>query len=876
MKKLLLTLSLLIISPTLFSQSITIGADGVVRCKEETVGTTEVIFGDTYEVVDRALLEQRRDEGADLTKSCVSNITNLNQFFKSSNFNQDIGNWDVSSVIDFSELFFGTPFNQDIGNWDVSSAQNMNGMFLAAASFNHDIGEWNVSSVKDMTKMFNGASSFNQNLNGWQTDSLMFMTEIFSQASAFNGEINMWNVSKVKSLYNVFNFATSFNQPIDKWDVSNVESFRGTFLSADSFNQNIGNWDVSSAVNMYRMFYGYNQGPKTIFDKDISSWNVSNVTNMSFMFAYSEFNQDISDWDVSNVSNMSHMFLQNSKFNQNIENWNVSNVSKHENMSYMFAGARRFSQDLSYWCVTNILYPPSQFSENSGLSDEQLPVWGSCPIRGMPNKITLLKPSRGSSNQLRLIELEWSNDSNSTNYNLQIFEGTDPVILDTLITQSSFTNKYPFKSNTQYNWRVRGVNQLDSLDNEPLRGEWSSIWSFTTGELLINSPVSPNLLVPTNESKGISLNPTLKWNKDLKSDTYTIQISSDSFSTFSVNESLADTSYTTPELGYNTQYSWRVRGSNSSGDGEWSEVWSFTTQVEPPDIITIVSPTDSTRDVTLTPTLKWFDDVKADYFEVSLIGLGREFGDFVFSKQIFAITTTDTTYTTPELSYGRVYSIWVTGYNSAGAGYRNNTSRFRTIDAPLESPTLSTPFNEQVNVGTMTEFAWNEIESSASYHLQVSADEGFSSTVFDSSKLGSTSFTLSEPLSENTTYFWRMKSISDNELRNSEWSDTLTFTTGVRTSIEDELMPQEYTLSQNYPNPFNPSTQIQYALPEATEVTLEVFNSVGQKVMELVNGQQSAGYHTATFDASGLSSGVYLYKLTTPSFTETKKMLLIK
>ena len=397
------------------------------------------------------------------------------------------------------------------------------------------------------------------------------------------------------------------------------------------------------------------------------------------------------------------------------------------------------------------------------------------------------------------------------------------------------------------------------------------------------SPDKIKLSSPKDSTMNLDISQKFTWEKDSLSTHYQFILTDlsdstkqDTLSSFSDIDNLVVTDEF--HLRNSTSYTWKVRGINEEFNriGDWSEVWSFTTQVEPPDIITIVSPTDSTRDVTLTPTLKWFDDVKADYFEVSLIGLGREFGDFVFPKQIFAITTTDTTYTTPELSYGRVYSIWVTGYNSAGAGYRNNTSRFRTIDAPLESPTLSTPFNEQVNVGTMTEFAWNEIESSASYHLQVSADEGFSSTVFDSSKLGSASFTLTEPLSENTTYFWRMKSISDNELRNSEWSDTLTFTTGVRTSIEDELIPQEYILSQNYPNPFNPSTQIQYALPEATEVTLEVFNSLGQKVMELVNGQKSAGYHTATFDASGLSSGVYLYKLTTPSFTQTKKMLLIK
>ena len=84
------------------------------------------------------------------------------------------------------------------------------------------------------------------------------------------------------------------------------------------------------------------------------------------------------------------------------------------------------------------------------------------------------------------------------------------------------------------------------------------------------------------------------------------------------------------------------------------------------------------------------------------------------------------------------------------------------------------------------------------------------------------------------------------------------------------------TNHQNYPNPFNPTTQIQYTLAVSAQVTLEVFNSLGQKVMELVNSQKSAGYHTEIFDATRLSSGVYFCKLTTPSFTDTKRMLLIK
>ena len=80
----------------------------------------------------------------------------------------------------------------------------------------------------------------------------------------------------------------------------------------------------------------------------------------------------------------------------------------------------------------------------------------------------------------------------------------------------------------------------------------------------------------------------------------------------------------------------------------------------------------------------------------------------------------------------------------------------------------------------------------------------------------------------------------------------------------------------NYPNPFNPTTLISYTLPEAETVTLRVFNVLGQQVQTLVNGYQEAGAHRAAFSGDQLSAGVYFYVLQAGSFTQTKRMTLIK
>jgi hypothetical protein len=89
-------------------------------------------------------------------------------------------------------------------------------------------------------------------------------------------------------------------------------------------------------------------------------------------------------------------------------------------------------------------------------------------------------------------------------------------------------------------------------------------------------------------------------------------------------------------------------------------------------------------------------------------------------------------------------------------------------------------------------------------------------------------------------------------------------------------LPEAYTLEQNYPNPFNPSTTISFSLPHASNVSLKVFDILGQEVATLVNGDITAGTHEVQFDVKGLASGTYMYRLTSGDFTQVKKMMVVK
>ncbi len=94
--------------------------------------------------------------------------------------------------------------------------------------------------------------------------------------------------------------------------------------------------------------------------------------------------------------------------------------------------------------------------------------------------------------------------------------------------------------------------------------------------------------------------------------------------------------------------------------------------------------------------------------------------------------------------------------------------------------------------------------------------------------------------------------------------------------VEVDLGTISFALDQNYPNPFNPSTLISFTIPVKGMVTLDVFDLTGAKVASLINGELEAGRHQVTFDASNLSTGVYLYKLTSGNLVSTKKLTLLK
>jgi hypothetical protein len=187
---------------------------------------------------------------------------------------------------------------------------------------------------------------------------------------------------------------------------------------------------------------------------------------------------------------------------------------------------------------------------------------------------------------------------------------------------------------------------------------------------------------------------------------------------------------------------------------------------------------------------------------------------------------------------------------------------------------LIEPQDGALDIATNTEVLWDDVSFAETYQFQLSTNQYFNDPVIDVENVSATNYPLSE-LNEGVVYFWRVRGNNKGEF--GDWSDTWSFKTVIYTSDEDQKeIPKETELKQNYPNPFNPITNLNYSISETGNTKLVVYNVLGQEVATLINAIKSPGNYSLSFNASDLSSGIYIYQLKTPHKTITKRMMLIK
>jgi len=490
------------------------------------------------------------------------------------------------------------------------------------------------------------------------------------------------------------------------------------------------------------------------------------------------------------------------------------------------------------------------------------PIWRFTTIPDKPAQPVLISPANGNQGSPNATMLVWGPTAGAERYHVQI--SLDSLFAAPFINDSSRTDTTydaaGLTPHTRYWWRVRGINVAGS-------GPYSGIWSFAT---LIGTPA---LLTPSDSSIDVIAPVTLRWQATSGATSYHVQVALDSqLTSFVRNDSLAGVPATDlTVLDPFAKYYWRVRALDQKGPGAFSNVRWFVTQLIPPRAPVQTAPLSGINPAMTTQTFRWRPSRLSDFYEVQL-ALDSPFDSTVYVNA----TLVDTFCTVQSLRNNTRYYWRVRGINAKGAGTFSDVWSLKTIVTSPAIPELVTPASGSQDQAPYVTFIWKGSPHAVWYHLQVSSDAPFATTVFEDTSLTDTVKKVG-PLDYKATYYWRVRA------RNSGW---VTDWSPVRNATVMGA-PVVYDLFQNYPNPCNPATVIRYDVPVESEVSLILYDLLGQEVRKIVDGNKKPGRYDHSVDMINLPSGVYIYRLVTrpvpgPQQPETdpisftKKLLILR
>lgn len=290
-----------------------------------------------------------------------------------------------------------------------------------------------------------------------------------------------------------------------------------------------------------------------------------------------------------------------------------------------------------------------------------------------------------------------------------------------------------------------------------------------------------------------------------------------------------------------------------------------------PDQVEIEYPANLDDNMSLQPEFGWKPSSLAEKYELQ-IARDINFEQLVYNRD--GITALN--FKLPQkLDYLTDYMWRVRAKNADETGAWSPVFSFRTVIEKPETVKLTKPENETGILPTRPVLTWHSTSRAEIYKLQLAKDEDFESVVFDSTfSVSDTMYTFSRALEEDNVYHWRVQAMNDGGA--GDWSEPQTFLAKRALTGNDDNLPIKFALEQNYPNPFNAGTVIRYGIPESAFVRLEVLNMLGQTVATLVSERQASGWHSVFFDASGLSSGFYIYRIKANDYESSRKLMVIK